>query len=357
MSEGSTARVLVLTPDSNAPIGGVKIHYQLVDALNRAGVDARVVHRKRGFRCTWFQNTTQVESLDTLRVSGHDLLVLPEEWMAFIPDLPADVPKVIFHQNAYTTFSWGADPDVIRNVLHRPDVKRVVVVSDDNAAYLRYAFPDVDIQRIRYTIDQSIFSTSPNVHKRRQIAYMPRRRAQESVDVLSLLRSRGVLDGWPIVAIDNMTEAQVADHLRHSAIFLSFSEREGLPLPPAEAMACGCVVIGFHGFGGRDFADNAIWVSEGDVVEFARTVESVLKTWQQDADRFRLLTERASAHIRDTYNAANTERDVLTAFGFSTANVPVGGSYALSDSMWQALPLGRRMIRRATRAFGVLLRG
>ena len=283
------------------------------------GVEALVVHRKPGFRCTWFQNTTRVESLDTLRVNRHDLLVVPEEWIAFIPGLPDDVPKVVFHQNAYTTFSWGADPTVIRNVLQRPDVKRVVVVSDDNAAYLRYAFPDVDVRRIRYTIDQSIFSTSADVQKRRQIAYMPRRRAQESNDVLSLLRSRHVLDGWSIVAIDKMTEAQVADHLRCSAIFLSFSEREGLPLPPAEAMACGCVVIGFHGFGGRDFADNAIWVPEGDVVEFARTVESVLKTWQEDADRFRLLTERASAHIRDTYNAENTERDVLAAFGFSTA--------------------------------------
>ena len=307
MSQGPAARVLVLTPDSNAPIGGVKIHYQVVDALNRAGVEALVVHRKRGFHCTWFRNTTRVESVDTLRVNRHDVLVVPEEWIAFIPGLPDDVPKVIFHQNAYTTFSWGADPAVIRDVLHRPDVKRVVVVSDDNAEYLRYAFPDVDIQRIRYTIDQSIFNTSAEVQKRRQIAYMPRRRAQESNDVLSLLRSRDVLGDWSIVAIDKMTEAQVAEHLRRAAIFLSFSEREGLPLPPAEAMACGCVVIGFHGFGGRDLLTTPSGFRKATWSSSRRTVESVLKTWQEDADRFRLLTERASAHIRDTYNAENTE--------------------------------------------------
>ena len=79
--------VLVLTPDSNAPIGGVKIHYQVVDALNRAGVEALVVHRKRGFHCTWFRNTTRVDPSDTLRVNRHDLLVVPEEWIAFIPGI------------------------------------------------------------------------------------------------------------------------------------------------------------------------------------------------------------------------------------------------------------------------------
>jgi glycosyltransferase involved in cell wall biosynthesis len=154
-----------------------------------------------------------------------------------------------------------------------------------------------------------------------------------------------------------MTEAEVADQLRQSAIFLSFSQREGLPLPPAEAMACGCVVIGFHGFGGRDFGDNAIWVPEGDVVEFARVVESVLTTWQDDSDRFRMLTARASAHIRETYNADNTQRDACAAFALSPVRGPAGGSYVLSDSMWQELSLARRMLRRATRAANVLLRG
>ena len=351
------ARVLMMTPDLDGAVGGVKIHYQVVDALNRVGIDAVVVHRRPGFRCTWFENETRIAYLDSLRATRHDVVVVPEEWVAFIPDLPSDVPKVVFHQNAYSTFSWGADASVVRDVLQRPDVKRAVVVSEDNASYLRYAFPKLEVQRMRYTIDRTLFRPPDPAQKKRQLAYMPRRRAQESSDVLSLLRARDALAGWRVVAVDKMTEAQVATQLRESAVFLSFSWREGLPLPPAEAMACGCVVVGFHGFGGRDFGDNAIWVPEGDVVEFARTVESVIATWESDADRFSGLAERASSNILGTYNMENTEHDVRSAFGFSTANVPGGGEFVLSDSMWQDPPFGRKLFERASRAATIMLRG
>jgi glycosyltransferase involved in cell wall biosynthesis len=354
---GSAARVLVFTPDSNAPIGGVKIHYQVVDALNRAGIDALVVHRRPGFRCTWFENVTLVASLDELRVDQHDVLVVPEEWMGFIPELPSEIPKIVFHQNAYTTFSWGLDAASTRDILTRPDVKRVVVVSDDNGAYLRYAFRAVDVRRIHYTIDPSLFRFTPLLNKKRQLAYMPRRRAQDSRDVLSLLRCRDAFDGWSVVSIDRMHEAEVAAHLRESAIFLSFSQREGLPLPPAEAMACGCLVIGFHGFGGRDFGDHGIWIPEGDVVAYAQIVEDVLTRWDRDVEQYRALAEQASTHVRETYCAENTQRDVLSAFMLSTHGVPSGETYELSDSMWQTPPLVQRALGRASRAARVLLSG
>ena len=354
---GEHARVLMLTPDLDEPIGGVKIHYQVVDTLNRAGIDTLVVHREPGFRCSWFQNDTPVADVHSLRASRHDVVVIPEEWIGFVPDLPIEMPKVVFHQNSYSTFSWGVEASVVSAVLQRPDVKRAVVVSDDNAAYLRYAFPGLDVQRMRYTIDPTVFSPPEPAQKKRQLAYMPRRRAQESSDVLSLLRVRGALGEWRVVAIDNMPEAQVAATLRESAVFLSFSLREGLPLPPAEAMACGCVVIGFHGLGGRDFGDNAIWVPEGDVVEFAQTVESTIATWDSDGDRFRNLTDRASSSILDTYSTEHTERDVRSAFGFPIAHVPAGGHFVVPDSMWRGASLGRRLLERATRAARVMLRG
>lgn len=38
-----------------------------------------------------------------------------------------------------------------------------------------------------------------------------------------------------------------------SRIFLSFSDLEGLGLPPIEAALCGNYVIGYHGGGGREY--------------------------------------------------------------------------------------------------------
>ena len=312
-SRRTVARVLVLTPDSNAAIGGIKMHYQMVDALNRSGVEAWVVHRRPGFRCRWFHNATSVTPVPEVLVDGHDVIVVPEEWVGFIPDLPGGVPKIVFNQNAYTTFTWGLDAARTRSILERSDVRRVVVVSEDNARYMRYAFPNVCVGRVRYTIDQAVFHHSTDAPRRRQLAYVPRRRAMESGEVLSLLRCRGALTGWSIVAVENMDERQVADVLRTSAIFLSFSEREGFGLPPAEAMACGALVIGFDGFGGREFFDHAFSVPDGDVVGYAQTVESVLRTWDGDTERHRISTERAGALVADAYNAENTEADALAA--------------------------------------------
>src|SRR3712207_7225539 len=46
---------------------------------------------------------------------------------------------------------------------------------------------------------------------------------------------------------------------------------EGCPCPPKEAMASGCVTVGYHGMGGRDYITpaHAFPVPQGDVVAFA----------------------------------------------------------------------------------------
>ena len=55
-------RVFVLCPDYDAPSGGVRRLYRHVDVLRRKGTRAWVLHRKPGFRCSWFANDTPVVS-------------------------------------------------------------------------------------------------------------------------------------------------------------------------------------------------------------------------------------------------------------------------------------------------------
>ena len=71
--------------------------------------------------------------------------------------------------------------------------------------------------------------------------------------VINLLKFRGALAGWTVQPIDKMSPPQVAEMMRQSAFFLSFGHPEGFPIPPLEAMACGCVVVGYHGRGGREY--------------------------------------------------------------------------------------------------------
>jgi len=82
----------------------------------------------------------------------------------------------------------------------------------------------------------------------------------------------------PWVCIDNVNESKVAEIMSESAIFLSTSVYEGLGLPPIEAMACGCIVVGFHGDGGLEYAtnDNGFWCEGGNIIECARTLKHVV---------------------------------------------------------------------------------
>ncbi|MFN7308417.1 MAG: glycosyltransferase, partial [Acetobacteraceae bacterium] len=57
--------------------------------------------------------------------------------------------------------------------------------------------------------------------------------------------------------IDSVPEPQVAAMMADSAVFLSLCHREALPLTPIEAMASGCTVVGYHGWGGLDYAQGA----------------------------------------------------------------------------------------------------
>src|SRR3954452_219818 len=137
--------------------------------------------------------------------------------------------------------------------------------------------------RIRHGVDPALHFPEFD-RSRRRIAYMTRRRPEDAAQVLRLLELRGALDRWEVVPIHGRSEREVADILRTSTIFLSFSQREGFGLPPLEALACGCAVVGYTGFGGREFfrPPFAIAIEDGDVVAFARAVEDVIRLIDED---------------------------------------------------------------------------
>jgi glycosyltransferase involved in cell wall biosynthesis len=119
---------------------------------------------------------------------------------------------------------------------------------------------------------------------------MPRKRRGEFVELLRILDLRRALDSSTLAPIDHMTEAETVAVLRKSAVFLSLNAREGFDLPPLEAMASGCVVVGFHGGCGRVYKrpDVAIPIDDGEVITFGEQVESVLHRFgDEDLERMR----------------------------------------------------------------------
>ena len=267
-----------LCGSENVPYGGVRVAYRHVDILNNAGIPASVVHDIHNFRCTWFENSTKVSWLP-LEITDSDVIVVPENWSPLLNTLAPGVPKVSFNQNAFYTFQSHFPRE--HPYLTATDLVSSMTVSEANRAFLQYAFPKNTFQRIHLSIDPNLFHC-PDQAPGRRIAYMTRKRPAESRMVLDILRSRGALQGWETVVIDQLPESGVARALRSAALFLSFSWQEGCPLSPLEALASGCSVIGYSGFGGREYFETlgAVEVPDGDVVTFAHEIDN----WIQEFD-------------------------------------------------------------------------
>jgi glycosyltransferase involved in cell wall biosynthesis len=152
--------------------------------------------------------------------------------------------------------------------------------------------------------------------KKLQVAYMPDKRPKEAPVVLSLFRQlHPQFAHVPWVPIANMSRADCAKAMAQSAVFASFSYLEGLGLPPLEAMASGCLVCGFDGHGGSDFAqpENGLWVKEGDHEGFAHAVAAALTLAREgnDATRQQLTAGQRTAAL---YSIPRFERELLAAW-------------------------------------------
>jgi hypothetical protein len=310
--------VYYLSPDLGSPSGGVRNIYRHVDALNALGIDAAVLHGRRGFRCGWFPHQTRVTSAPETKVRADDVLVVPECFAPGLDRLPAEPLKVVFNQGAYHTFDYiplattgpGAPYAGV------PNLVAVLTVSEDSAALLSHTFPTIPVHTARVVVDGAVFHPSDSPAGR-SIAYLTSRRSGEREQLLHTLRARGALDGWELVEIHGRTETQTAELMRGSAVFLSFSDREGFGLPPAEAMASGCFVIGYSGRGGREFFDPEYCapVPDSDILAFATTVEEVVGLYDKDRDLVVNAGRLASERVLARYSLAGLRDDLKAFYG------------------------------------------
>jgi hypothetical protein len=234
------------------------------------------------------------------------------------------VRKIIFNQNAYYSFPAGSS-DRCPPEKAQPlpvDVLGIICVSADNLEVLAHSYPNVPLTRLRYAIDPALFH--PGEDKHPQIVYMPRKHADEARQVIGMLALRGALAGFEVVPLDGKSEEETARTLRQARIFLSFGYPEGFGLPPAEAMACGCLTVGYHGWGGREFftADHGWPIEIGDILGYVRTVEAVLAACRQNPESLMTQVQAAARFIATNYSRDAYHRSVMAAWRELTAGTP-----------------------------------
>jgi glycosyltransferase involved in cell wall biosynthesis len=298
-------------PEYRDAVGGMYIAYRHVDLLNQLGYPAWMVHPTKGFRCTWFENRTPVLGSAEVSLQPGDVCVLPEIFEPWRALACPGIKRLIFNQNAYYTFTHHCwQKDSLATPYNSPDVLGVIVVSEDNWNYLAHAFPGLRLFRYRYSIDGRKFA--PRWPKQKMIAFMPRKGLADVQQVLNIIKFRGELGEYALRPLEGLSRAEVAVALGEAEVFLSSGFYEGCPLPPMEAMACGCLVVGYHGFGGREYfrPEFSFPVEPADVQGFARTLGRVLRQLREDPGPLREMALQASRYITREYTDQREEQSV-----------------------------------------------
>jgi hypothetical protein len=308
------ARIFYFCPDFPQPSGGVKALYRHVSILREAGSHATLVHQKRGFVTHWHGYTVPVIWLeDRPQFGTEDVLVFPEVMADFVRQTQhfggRRVVIALSWALAYSRLKPGerwADLGVEQIITRSPTIQRHLAWSMESDATLIPPF-----------IDPARYCPAPT-GKLDQIAYMTRKdRMGEWLQ--ETLTRRGTAAGHSWLALRNMNEATYAHHLQQSALYLPTTLQEGLHASVLEAMACGCLVVGFSGIGGSDFmvgtgpTQNCMLVENGDLLALGQALEETLAMRAADPQAYASIIEQARATVAPFQDPA-LEQNALRAF-------------------------------------------
>ena len=307
------SRILYISHDIAQPRGGIGVLYDHVAALREHGLDAFIVHATPGFRYAFARRDVPVIDASHLGVSRTDVLVVPEDHAAAIRKCrEVTCRKVLLCQNHFYVFHGLTPGETWRNF----GFSAYMCVSSPIQQALRRWF-GVDASVVRPAVDDVFFSEdlkpfTPPI----MVACMPRKGPHNIRLVQGLLAAAGHVHGEDLswLEIDGLSKDQVAARLRDAHVYVSTSIYEGLGLPPLEAMAAGCLVMGFAGGGGLDYAtaDNGIWVPDEDAWALADALERTLASLDDPAAAAALEAKRRAGHATArNYTRARFEHDLL----------------------------------------------
>ena len=280
--------------------GGVKRLYAGAEYLREAGHHV-VVNSEDRKKNTWFQHSIpeNVEIRGEWRGEGSFTLpqirICAETCRKLLPD----GINILYQQAQFD----APEPDekfdlVVTTTKYLSDF----VVTNSGIT------PDY---RIPYGFDSNLFkpaareiSSRHGIRASYDIAYMPRKNKEEMELIKSLIRKcsgyfcgldcRGHDMGSPwhkypaemaeirLIEIDNLAETQVVKALQKCDAFLALSRDEGFGCPPFEASLCGCLIIGYHGRGGKEWLTDKTCVLTSSPQEFPVRIEEAIRGQHED---------------------------------------------------------------------------
>lgn len=268
-------RTRIFMPPLPRVTGGMAVLATIAEHLHKAGFDVALVLRETlrespressgelsgdsledssGKRSCGLPKVP-VRQWSELDLEPGDIWLVPEGWpAALLPGLQVQARCVVYVQNwAYLLGNVPGD-----NLEWTRLPVDFLAVSDPVAWFIEQLTgkkPEI----LRPAIDPARFYPSDQRGNAGQgggvrVAWMPRKNKALARQIRCVVEARNRIPGgieW--LEIHGLTQEQVAERLREADIFLATGFPEGCALPPLEALASGCVVAGYAGFGCWDY--------------------------------------------------------------------------------------------------------
>ena len=229
----------------------------------------------------WFNkdiNSKKKFSLD----KNTDFLIIPEIWSHFPEDLNLKKKGINYGIFIQGFFHMNSTSDFKKLKSAYKNAKIILISSDYNIKCFKEMFPEFKnkILRINFSINSNKLKISK---KTNTITYMPRKLPDHSQLLLFYLKNL-LPRNWKIVPLNNVSENYLIKSLSRSKFFLSFSNLEGLGIPPIEAALCGNKVIGYTGGGGVEYWKEPIFkkIENGDINKFGKKLLYEIKNYKKN---------------------------------------------------------------------------
>lgn len=297
--------IIYWLPGSPHPNGGASVLLEHVEILTKHGLSSFAV-APANFKL-WRQTTASI-------VDGSGYWSYPRGSIFILPETTGEadfskfgnatnLTRVVFCQSYR-----GIEPSikVFRN-LDKYGIAGVFSNAPLVSTALTKAAGIADAPVVSCSIDTGLFNPAP---KRLAVAYMPSKLPEAQAKIAAMLGSFANEIEW--IKLIGATREQIAESLSQSAVFLALGFREGFGLPPLEAMASGCLVVGFHAQGAKAYADsmNGFWHEEDDYSGVADSLKTAIGLAKKKGDAYH---RRVSAGIStaNRYAPVRTERELM----------------------------------------------
>jgi len=247
-----------------------------ISSKNFYGWDTKDITVDKSLKSKWHEKNVKLKK-NLLFQREKDFVIFPEIFAHFAKKLciEKNIPYAIFVQNGYCLNSTN-DYKTLNKVYKK--AKFILSYSKDISQCIKLAFKNSGNKILRTNISVDPTKFNFKTKKINMITYMPRKLPTHSDSLIFFLKDN-LPKTWRFKPLHNLSEKDVFKNLSKSKIFLSFSNMEGLGIPPIEAAIAGNKVIGYPGRGGSEYWKKPIFteIPHGNINKFIGEIFKEIK--------------------------------------------------------------------------------